>query len=509
MENSIDNNSFDNKNPTSENSANQVNPAPQTEVRTAINNATAEPAAQPQVQQRITYNSAQPNQPRPAQPMQSQPAANLRTPPQRPPYNPAVNPQQPNNPVAPNRTLAYNTPHYTPAQQKNAVYANRVPPSPKPSPATVYNNTCKTTAPQYHYGNSTPGQVINNAYYQEQIEKRNKEREETKKIRTIGNLSGLTVIIVYAIMNVLSVFIAIANLVSSDFANFMATTSGQSLFNLLFSIVAIGGTFLIFKQKLQDVWDKKTGLFKYNVEINYTAPKSPLKSILLIFISFGGCMVAQYIVFLIQLLFSLFNVSFTPDITYPYNDISDVIVLCIGLAVVPPLIEEFAMRGLLLSLTKKYGNAFAIISTAFIFGLFHGNFAQIPFAFICGLFFAYSVIATKSLWTGIIIHAMNNGIACIQQILYWNYDDTVANNFFYIISAVGIVLGVVALIIYIRLFKNQRILRDHGEITDFSTSVKFRKFMSSPGMIIATILYLGEALLLALISSIPAVASLY
>ena len=67
----------------------------------------------------------------------------------------------------------------------------------------------------------------------------------------------------------------------------------------------------------------------------------------------------------------------------------------IAIAVVPPLVEEFACRGLILGSLQKFGNGFAIVCSAILFGLMHGNFRQIPFAFLIGIGLAMDAFAVS------------------------------------------------------------------------------------------------------------------
>lgn len=74
------------------------------------------------------------------------------------------------------------------------------------------------------------------------------------------------------------------------------------------------------------------------------------------------------------------------------------------------------MRGVVMQPLRKYGDWFAILTSAFVFALMHGNLVQAPFAFIAGIGLGYAVIASGSLWTGILIHLLNNSISVIQTI---------------------------------------------------------------------------------------------
>ena len=66
-------------------------------------------------------------------------------------------------------------------------------------------------------------------------------------------------------------------------------------------------------------------------------------------------------------------------------------------AVVPPFVEEFLFRGVILSQFRKYGDFFAVIASALLFGLLHRNFSQIVFAFICGLALGITLVRTNNI----------------------------------------------------------------------------------------------------------------
>lgn len=85
----------------------------------------------------------------------------------------------------------------------------------------------------------------------------------------------------------------------------------------------------------------------------------------------------------------------------------------IATAIVPALVEEFACRGIVIGLLKKYGEAFAIITSAIVFGVMHGNFDQMPFAVIVGLILGYIYVKTGSLWASVAVHCTNNAISVI------------------------------------------------------------------------------------------------
>ena len=82
-------------------------------------------------------------------------------------------------------------------------------------------------------------------------------------------------------------------------------------------------------------------------------------------------------------------------------------------AAVPALCEEFAFRGIVLGLLKRFGNLFAVMVSSLLFALMHGNFVQIPFAFLVGLGLGYITVVSGSIWPAIAAHFLNNAFSCL------------------------------------------------------------------------------------------------
>ncbi len=106
----------------------------------------------------------------------------------------------------------------------------------------------------------------------------------------------------------------------------------------------------------------------------------------------------------------------------------------ISTAIVPALVEEFACRGVILGLLKKHGEGFAIVVSSVLFGLMHGNFEQIPFAFVVGLALGYIYVKTDSIWPCVVVHFINNAVSVI---------------FSYLIDAIGLEIGNMLYMLYL------------------------------------------------------------
>lgn len=72
-----------------------------------------------------------------------------------------------------------------------------------------------------------------------------------------------------------------------------------------------------------------------------------------------------------------------------------------------PFGEEILFRGFLLQNFKRYGVRFAIMFSATLFGICHGNIVQTPFAFILGLLLGY-ITVSYGLKYAIAVHIFNN-----------------------------------------------------------------------------------------------------
>ena len=84
-------------------------------------------------------------------------------------------------------------------------------------------------------------------------------------------------------------------------------------------------------------------------------------------------------------------------------------------AVLPALLEELAFRGFLMQPLRKYGDWFAIVTSALLFGLIHGNMTQAPFAILAGIALGYVNVVSGSMWTNILLHFLNNLISVLYS----------------------------------------------------------------------------------------------
>ena len=72
-----------------------------------------------------------------------------------------------------------------------------------------------------------------------------------------------------------------------------------------------------------------------------------------------------------------------------------------------PRVEEIIFRGAVLRGLEKHGQRFAILVSALLFGLFHGNIIQSPYAFVVGLVLGYVTVKYNIVWA-MVLHMINN-----------------------------------------------------------------------------------------------------
>lgn len=93
-------------------------------------------------------------------------------------------------------------------------------------------------------------------------------------------------------------------------------------------------------------------------------------------------------------------------------------VVLLLIAVTPAVCEELLFRGLVYAGLRRAGAAVAIVASALLFGLAHGSVYRLLPTFCLGLALGYARHRTGSVLPGMLVHALNNGLAA--SLLYFN-----------------------------------------------------------------------------------------
>lgn len=127
-----------------------------------------------------------------------------------------------------------------------------------------------------------------------------------------------------------------------------------------------------------------------------------------------GVFCSSLIGFLLQ---SVFGVrSFMPELEMPREAAASLLFM-VSLSIAPAVLEEVMFRGIIMQSLRRFGDSFALVTSAILFGMSHGNLVQGPNAVLMGLVIGYFVLCTGSLFTGIIIHFLNNALTLVIEII--------------------------------------------------------------------------------------------
>jgi membrane protease YdiL (CAAX protease family) len=127
----------------------------------------------------------------------------------------------------------------------------------------------------------------------------------------------------------------------------------------------------------------------------------------------------------------------------------EIILLFISTAIVPGIVEEILFRGAVMSNLAPYGKTTALLGSALLFGLMHQNYYQLLYATVAGLVLGYAYMRTGNILCPILIHFSNNAFSVLQQVIYGNCPEVVANVLLIAMNLLITVLGIICAVIYI------------------------------------------------------------
>jgi membrane protease YdiL (CAAX protease family) len=196
-------------------------------------------------------------------------------------------------------------------------------------------------------------------------------------------------------------------------------------------------------------------------------------------------LVANFSTSIMKYIFNKLGIYYSaPDFCMGNTPLS-IIISIISISIIPAIFEELVFRGFILNKFKKFGSPFAIFLSAILFGLFHGNLVQIPFAFILGLYLGFLVIETNSLWPSILLHFFNNFYAVIISTIQENCPNKIyilASIFFLTLFTI---FSLISLKYILKLRPNFPSINNQ-EALPFKNSIK--ESLLAPGMIIFNVI---------------------
>lgn len=369
---------------------------------------------------------------------------------------------------------------YAGAQNQNP-YARSAQPTQNPYASqpygTGYGQSPYGNAP---YGTQNPyyGQYYAGGYAPLNTPDLQKKRESAAALKKMSLSHGLSVlglpILVFLISFILAFIPSFREVIYQD------NTPIYIAINAALSLIGIFVPFF-----LGYLYQKKRGLIK---ELPLGTPYDSKAAVLLVFVGLMCCIAGSYVTnFLSALAESMFGITFTmPTDETVLDTLPKILLTVLGTAVIPAFVEEFAIRGTVMQPLRRYGDKFAILMSALVFALMHGNMVQIPFAFIAGIAIGYAVTVTGSMWVGVAIHFLNNFAAVMMQVAVDNLPEATAN--LVILAMIGViaVVGIACAVIYFKTYKRPTLSDGEGVL---QRGEKGKNYICTVSMILA-LLYL-------------------
>ncbi len=225
-------------------------------------------------------------------------------------------------------------------------------------------------------------------------------KNEKKDLVKSYNKIGVCLLLYFIVSLILSVLYAFA-LYIPVLNSFFQTELGENIATTIISIIC-----LIFP-----VWLLKSKKSFYQPPA--VAPLKADSTVKYMFLGFGAFYVANFVSnFLISVCESVGIILSQPDFSLPASPAA-AFVFFVQMTLVAGIFEELLFRGAVLGNLRRFGDKTAILVSAFLFAVFHGNLIQAPFAFVLGLYLGYVACKTGNIVYSILIHATNNAIAVV------------------------------------------------------------------------------------------------
>ncbi len=187
-------------------------------------------------------------------------------------------------------------------------------------------------------------------------------------------------------------------------------------------------------------------------------------------------------------------------------------ILFIFTVICAPIFEELFFRKFVIDRMVSYGELPAVLVSGFMFGLFHGNLSQFPYAFTIGIFFGFLYVRTGHIIYPMLLHAMVNFFGSVAATFVVNGMDqgmmnsilsaTAETDIFSLITAEGI-MSLVALLVYelvimilvivgiiLWILNIKRFVFFSREM-DIPRGSRFMTVLGNPGMLAYTLGWLG------------------
>lgn len=316
-------------------------------------------------------------------------------------------------------------------------------------------------------------------------------RNEKSKLRKKSNGVGFYIFAYYATLQILAIVVMM--IYSYSGIDMTTMHSAEYMLDILASVASALIPGLIYI--LASGFDIRNCFGKTSVR--------PMLLIPIILMGMGVSMAANFAAEIFAQNISIFgleNHAGTIE-TSTYSTI-EIILSAIAISIVPAFAEEFAFRGIVMGVLKKYGRAFALICSSIMFGMMHSNTSQIVFATLLGFIFGYMDLMTDSIVPSVVMHFCNNFYATLMDELEsnGNLDEKTLYTIYFFIIFLFCVGGLISFIYLVKTHKEffRLSAAEKSElpyVDTMSFKDKLQAFFASPGVIISLVTFISITIL--------------
>lgn len=303
--------------------------------------------------------------------------------------------------------------------------------------------------------------------YNDYIIRNNKKLEKKQELKKIGSKCGLAVILYVAISYGFSFLLMLISWVFPSVSKLYLETSATLAFDVVITFFSIMIPFFIIHLILKK--DKTADILPFGTTYN----REFATNLVMVFIPIM-VLSALGINSISAIIQDFLGIEFTSAVgDIKLNGFKEIFLGVISVAVVPAIVEETVIRGIVMQPLRKFGDKFAIITSAVFFACMHGNMVQIPYTVVGGLLLGYLAVATGSLWPSIILHFVNNLYSVVVIATNDNLGENASVLAVVLMLIFFIAVGVIGLIRLIRmkykvtLSENSNLLTMNEKISSF------------------------------------------
>lgn len=273
-------------------------------------------------------------------------------------------------------------------------------------------------------------------------------------------LSLIAAVIIERILATVLLYLAVA-VFGRPF--FQETTLGNTIVIYVINAVAVYAPKIVIFSGLYKKYRTFTKFYpRYNNKLIY-----PFLFVPLVFaMGMWGSQVTRLINLILQYLFGAGEIESVMDAIAPSGFDTGMVAL-ISSCIIAPVAEEYIYRRLIITPLRAYGDTAAIVVSALIFGLAHGNFDQFAYSFFSGIIFGLVAVRYNSIKPGIILHVMNNLLVSMIT-----YEDLLKSGVPIIDGIIGFLANLGNLVVYFSYFGGV-VLVLIGVFTGMFTPVKY------------------------------------